>query len=102
MEMSNFPNGLGQSSFYLLVEKYNNYAKQTLTKYSDGRTWIRIYNDNNNVQSWSDWQELSVVGHTHDDRYYTESEMDTALNGKQATLQSGVNIKGSAITMILA
>lgn len=31
--------------------------------------------------------------HNHDNRYYTESEMDTALNGKQATLVSGTNIK---------
>jgi len=27
------------------------------------------------------------ASHNHDDRYYTESEMDTALAGKQATLQ---------------
>lgn len=26
--------------------------------------------------------EKSDVGHTHDDRYYTETEVDTALNGK--------------------
>ena len=31
--------------------------------------------------------------HTHDDRYYTETETDTLLNGKQATLVSGTNIK---------
>ena len=35
----------------------------------------------------------SDTGHTHDDRYYTESEVDTALTGKQATLVSGSNIK---------
>ena len=35
----------------------------------------------------------SLPSHTHDDRYYTESEMDTALSGKQATLVSGSNIK---------
>jgi len=28
----------------------------------------------------------SDTGHTHDDRYYTESEMDTKLSGKQNTL----------------
>ena len=31
--------------------------------------------------------------HNHDDRYYTESEVDNALTGKQATLVSGTNIK---------
>ena len=35
----------------------------------------------------------SDTGHTHDDRYYTESEMDTALASKQASLVSGTNIK---------
>ena len=35
----------------------------------------------------------SLPSHNHDDRYYTESEVDTALNGKQATLVSGTNIK---------
>lgn len=38
---------------------------------------------------------LSVVndGHTHDTRYYTESEVNTLLSDKQATLVSGTNIK---------
>ena len=31
--------------------------------------------------------------HVHDDRYYTQTEIDTALVGKQATLVSGTNIK---------
>ncbi|MBQ6345184.1 MAG: hypothetical protein IJI96_03615 [Methanobrevibacter sp.] len=35
----------------------------------------------------------SLPSHNHDDRYYTESEVDTALSGKQATLVSGTNIK---------
>ena len=35
----------------------------------------------------------SLPSHTHDDRYYTESEMDTALSSKQATLISGTNLK---------
>jgi hypothetical protein len=35
----------------------------------------------------------SLPAHNHDDRYYTESEVDTALGGKQATLVSGTNIK---------
>ena len=35
----------------------------------------------------------SDIGHTHDDRYYTETEVDTALLIKQDLLVSGVNIK---------
>ena len=31
--------------------------------------------------------------HAHDSRYYTQTEIDTALVGKQATLVSGTNIK---------
>ena len=30
-------------------------------------------------------------GHTHDDRYYTESEMNTKLNGKQNTINGGAS-----------
>ena len=35
----------------------------------------------------------SNVGHTHDDRYYTETEIDDALLIKQDLLVSGTNIK---------
>lgn len=35
----------------------------------------------------------SLPSHNHDDRYYTETEMDTRLSAKQATLVSGTNIK---------
>ena len=35
----------------------------------------------------------SDIGHTHDDRYYTETEVDTALLIKQDLLVSGTNIK---------
>lgn len=43
----------------------------------------------------------SLPTHNHDDRYYTESEVDTALNGKQATLISGTNIKTINNTSLL-
>jgi len=35
----------------------------------------------------------SDIGHTHDERYYTESEITSLLSGKQNTLVSGTNIK---------
>ena len=43
----------------------------------------------------------SLPTHNHDDRYYTESEVDTALNGKQATLVSGTNLKTINNTSLL-
>lgn len=43
----------------------------------------------------------SLPSHNHDDRYYTESEVDTALSGKQATLVSGANIKTINNTSLL-
>lgn len=43
----------------------------------------------------------SLPSHNHDDRYYTESEVDTALDGKQATLISGTNIKTINNTSLL-
>lgn len=43
----------------------------------------------------------SLPSHNHDDRYYTETEMDTALSGKQATLVSGTNIKTINNTSLL-
>lgn len=35
----------------------------------------------------------AATSHTHDDRYYTETQVDTALNAKQDNLISGDNIK---------
>jgi hypothetical protein len=32
---------------------------------------------------WSEWKALAWENHTHDGRYYTESEIDTLLLGKQ-------------------
>lgn len=43
----------------------------------------------------------SLPSHNHDDRYYTETEIDTALSGKQATLVSGTNIKTINNTSLL-
>ena len=54
---------------------------------------------------WSDIEnkpsDYPPSTHNHDDRYYTESEIDTALNGKQATLISGTNIKTINNTSLL-
>lgn len=43
----------------------------------------------------------SLPSHNHDDRYYTESEVDAALSGKQEALISGTNIKTVNNTSLL-
>lgn len=54
---------------------------------------------------WSDIEnkpsDYPPSTHNHDDRYYTESEIDTALNGKQDTLVSGTSIKTINNTSLL-
>lgn len=51
---------------------------------------------------WSEWKALAWEDHTHDGRYYTESEIDTKLSNKQDSLVSGntyqINISGNAAT----
>lgn len=37
---------------------------------------------------------FSVIGHTHDDRYYTESEMNTKLNAKADTTVATTSVNG--------
>lgn len=37
---------------------------------------------------WGAWKQTSSVGHTHDDRYYTETEIDAKISN---TLSSGPN-----------
>lgn len=36
--------------------------------------------------TWTSWVTASISTHTHDDRYYTESEMTTLLAGKAASV----------------
>ena len=58
---------------------------------------LAIDNKINSSVEWSDIQnkpsDYPPSTHNHDDRYYTESEVDTALNNKQDTLVSGTSIK---------
>jgi len=47
---------------------YNNY------------TWLAVWNGN--TLQTANKNQFAVTGHTHDDRYYTESEVNNLLNGK--------------------
>lgn len=48
----------------------------------DGRTWDYIYAS---TGIYVGGTAVSLNGHTHDDRYYTESEINTKLSGKSDT-----------------
>lgn len=41
--------------------------------------------------------KISDFSHTHDDRYYTESEMDTKLNGKSNTNHTHTTVNGHTV-----
>ena len=61
-----------------------------------GPTYMR----SGNASGWaSAWVQVSMDGHTHDGRYYTETEMDTKLAGKADSghAHKGVNINPSSI-----
>ena len=66
---------------------------------------LAIDNKINSSVEWSDIQnkpsDYPPSTHNHDDRYYTESEVDTALNNKQDTLVSGTSIKTINNTSLL-
>ena len=66
---------------------------------------LAIDNKINSSVDWSDIQnkpsDYPPSTHNHDDRYYTESEVDTALNNKQDTLESGTSIKTINNTSLL-
>lgn len=82
-------------------------------KFTDTNTWRGIQN---NLTSDSTTDSLSAAqgkalkglvdgkaasGHTHDDRYYTESEMNTKLNGKSNTghTHSAADITSGVLTV---
>lgn len=74
--------------YILLGKTYSTYQMSLYPEhpiyYHDGTTIREMY-------KW-DWDDIKnkpsvypPASHTHDDRYYTESEMDTKLNGKAAS-----------------
>ena len=57
------------------------WVAQIAQDYRNGNLFTRGKNND----TWQSWKAVSYNGHTHDDRYYTESEVDTKLNGKSNT-----------------
>ena len=57
-------------------------CRQTLTIHdvSDPRIFYRVLRkwdtQDTHVYNWSDWCEISKTGHNHDERYYTETEVN--------------------------
>jgi len=70
-------------------------------KYFDGADWVVVGAENLSEMiadsthrtvtdaEKSTWNGKAEGSHTHDDRYYTESEADALLNAKQKTITSG-------------
>lgn len=86
--IDNLPNNT-RLAFTLLVENFGGFVKQTLTFYTlnDPQTFIREQAWNGS--SWGVWKEIAWTtdsmtpnAHTHDDRYFTETEVTTKLSGK--------------------
>ena len=56
--------------------------------------WYRIKHDAN----WRKWNKVSIDGHTHDNRYYTEAEVNSKIQGVENMIQitmGGVRLVGS-------
>ena len=58
---------------------------QMVFPYDSTRMYVRTGNPFAPGGLWHDWKRVSLEGHTHDDRYYTETEIDTKLSGKSDT-----------------
>lgn len=72
---------------YALVETYfynTNRARQTITEKSTARQFMRTA-ESGQTSGWSYWVESSLVGHNHDNIYYTKTQTDTTLLGKSNT-----------------
>lgn len=102
---ANSPNRpIAEAAFSLLVENTGAWGgrtrKQTFTPYNHNNTYTRImvFNADGITINWYPWVETSIVGHTHDDRYYTESEVNSKIQGVENMIQitmGGVKLVGS-------
>lgn len=81
------------------VDIYGKDTHQSLTNYVQKSSTSGLLKNDGTVDTT---QYLSSLpSHNHDDRYYTESEMDDALDDKQDLLISGTNIKTINNTSLL-
>jgi hypothetical protein len=78
----NTPWGTGISmnavSFSMVIVKHAGVTQIIRPYNTGGYEWQRQYYNG----TWGSWVRMAISNHTHDDRYYTESEVDTKLNGK--------------------
>lgn len=81
------------------VDIYGKDTHQSLTNYVQKSSTSGLLKNDGTVDTT---QYLSSLpSHNHDDRYYTESEVDDALDDKQDLLVSGTNIKTINNTSLL-
>ena len=78
---TNTPTGSGILHNFTSGSDGSGDGSQIWQEYVTNRLWARQRWGGN----WTAWAEISLAGHTHDDRYYTETEMNTLLDGKQAS-----------------
>ena len=65
---------------------------------NSGSSYTELFSVDGNGNAYAGGTLLSKNGHTHDDRYYTESEIDSKLAGKQGSLTAtGSATKGMYI-----
>lgn len=71
----------------LVCQAYGDTIAQVVFRYNEPKMFLRTGNVvNNNAGLWTEWKTVSTDGHTHDDRYYTETEIDTKISGTSGTI----------------
>ena len=86
--------GVTDISNFIILNYSNDWGTQLQFSAGSSRAFCRFWQGAGGVMQ-STWKEFSFEGHTHsgyaasshthDDRYYTESEINTKLNGKSDT-----------------
>lgn len=89
MAISTIINGINVSYSQMIVSQAGgDTIAQLIFPYTESKILFRTgnpINPNNSNGRWHDWKTVSIDGHTHDDRYYTETEVNSKLDGKSNT-----------------
>jgi microcystin-dependent protein len=81
---TNTPTGAGILHNFTSGSDGSGDGSQIWQEFVTNRLWARQRWGGN----WTAWAEISLAGHTHDDRYYTETEMNTLLAGRAAAVHT--------------